>query len=76
PINPGIVRVPYYSESDYSMVTVANSITNTPGTVVVDFDEVRKVFYVHWIDVKSIDPRDTYSFIARTFEDYARRIFD
>lgn len=76
PINPGIVRVPYYSESDYSMVTVANSITNTPGTVVVDFDEVRKVFYVHWIDVKSIDPRDTYSFIARTFEDYARRVFD
>ena len=76
PINPGIVRVPYHSESDYSMVTVANSITNTPGSVVVDFDEVRKVFYVHWIDVKSTDPKDTYSLIAGTFENYARRIFD
>jgi len=76
PINPGIVRVPYYSGSDYSMVTVANSITNTPGTVVVDFDEVRKVLYVHWIDVKSTDPKDTYSLIAKTFEQYARKIFD
>jgi multicomponent Na+:H+ antiporter subunit E len=76
PINPGIVRVPYYSGSDYSMVAVANSITNTPGTVVVDFDEVRKILYVHWIDVKSTDPKDTYSFIAETFEHYARRIFD
>jgi len=75
PINPGIVRVPYAVSSDYAMTTIANSITNTPGTVVVDVDTERKVFYVHWIDVKGVEPEVTRG-ISRVFEFFASRIFD
>lgn len=76
PLNPGIVRVPYKVETEYAIVTIANSITNTPGTVVVDLDEEEKILYVHWIDVKGLDPETTYKNISMTFEKYARKIFD
>jgi len=76
PIRPGIVRVPYTTKTDYGVVLVSNSITNTPGTVVVDLDESKKVLYVHWIDVKAIEPEQTYEHISKTFEKYAKKIFD
>jgi len=76
PINPGIVRVPYGVESDYAMTTIANSITNTPGTVVVDIDDRRKIFYVHWIDVKVVEPESTRAEISEVFEKYSKKIFD
>lgn len=76
PIRPGIVRVPYGVKSDYAITAVACSITNTPGTVVVDIDEERKRYYVHWIDVKTTDPKGCYEMISKIFEIYSRRIFD
>ncbi len=76
PINPGIVRVPYKTKTDYATVLVSNSITNTPGTVVVDLDENKKILYVHWINVKAIEPDKTYEYISKTFERYAKKIFD
>ena len=76
PINPGIVEVPYDLESDYSATLTANSITNTPGTVVVSIDHENKKLYVHWIDVKTIDPIECRKYISETFEKYAKKIFD
>lgn len=76
PINPGIVRVPYSVESDYSIVTISNSITNTPGTVVVDLDTKKKVMYVHWINVKDVKPEVTWRSISKGFEFFARKIFE
>ncbi len=76
PINPGIVRAPYNVSNDYSVVTIANSITNTPGTVVVHLNEDSKVYYVHWIDVKSPDPKTTYENIVKDFEKYVKNIFE
>ncbi len=76
PINPGIVRTPYNVVNDYSIVAIANSITNTPGTVVVHLDEGRKIYYVHWIDVKAPDPKTTYDNIVKDFERYVRKIFE
>jgi multicomponent Na+:H+ antiporter subunit E len=76
PINPGIVRTTYNVVNDYSIVTLANSITNTPGTVVVHLDEGRKIYYVHWIDVKAPDPKTTYDNIVKDFERYVRKIFE
>jgi multicomponent Na+:H+ antiporter subunit E len=76
PINPGIVRTPYNVVNDYSIVTLANSITNTPGTVVVHLDEGRKIYYVHWIYVKAPDPKTTYDNIVKDFERYVRKIFE
>ncbi len=76
PVNPGIVRVPYNVETDYAITTIANSITNTPGTVTVDVDEKRKVLYVHWIDVKTTEDEKAREYISKTFEEYAKKIFD
>ena len=74
--NPGIVRIPLEVESDYGKVLVANSITNTPGTVVVDISDDGKWLYVHWIDVSTIDENEVKENVVAYFEDYARKIFD
>ncbi len=76
PINPGIVKIPIRVNSDYAITAVANSITNTPGTVVVEIDENGKYFYVHWIDVKRIDEEGAYRSISYIFEKYASKVFD
>ncbi len=80
PVNPGIVRVKYDVETDYAITTIANSITNTPGTVVVDLDTEKKVFYVHWIGIKlgkdKLSPENTREHISKTFEKFAKKIFD
>jgi len=73
PLRPGIVRVPYTLKSDCGIVCVANSITNTPGTVTVELDEERKTYYVHWIWVVSPDPKVCHREIAAPFEKYVRR---
>ncbi len=75
-IRPGIVAVPYYVGSDYAKTLIANSITNTPGTVVVGIDDREKLMYVHWIDVKALDPSTCRMYISRVFEEYAMKIFE
>ncbi|OYT38473.1 MAG: cation:proton antiporter [Desulfurococcales archaeon ex4484_58] len=76
PVKPGIIMVPYEVESDYAITSVANSITNTPGTVVVDIDPEKKVYYVHWINVKSTKPEEARKYISLTFEKYSKKVFD
>ncbi|RLG77421.1 MAG: cation:proton antiporter, partial [Thermoprotei archaeon] len=63
-------------KTDYAMTTIANSITNTPGTVVVDVDPVERNFYVHWIDVKTTEPEEARLRISNVFEKYAWRVFE
>lgn len=50
PIRPGIVRVKTELKSPMARMILANSITLTPGTFVVDIKE--DILYIHWIDVK------------------------
>lgn len=76
PVKPGIVAVPYTVSSDYAITAVANSITNTPGTVVVDIDTNSKTFYVHWIYVKTTQPSKAREEISSVFEKFAMKIFD
>jgi len=71
---PGIVRVPIGVETDYGKTLVANSITNTPGTVVVDMDE--DYYYVNWIDVKAEEPEAAKKEICEEFEKFAKKIFE
>jgi len=75
-IMPGFVRVPYYVRSDYAVLMIANSITNTPGTVTIDVDEKHGYLLVHWIDTRSTDPLVCRSMISLGYESYARKIFD
>lgn len=75
-IRPGIVRIPVTSKSDYALTLLSISITNTPGTVVVEVNKEKGVIYVNWINVTSANPIECYERIAQIFDDYARRIFD
>lgn len=76
PINPGIVKIPVKVKTSYALTAVANSITNTPGTVVVEVDEEKGYFYVHWIDVKTVDPEEARRSISEVFEKFAKNVFD
>ncbi len=74
---PGIVRVPLRVSSEYGRVFVANSITNTPGTVVVDISDDGRWLYVHCIDVgDGLDEKETRDIVLSHFEEHAERIFD
>lgn len=75
PLKPGIVRVPYYVETDHGIVAVANSVTNTPGTVVVDLDTEARKYYIHWINVVSTEEQACFDAITKGFEKYAKRAF-
>ncbi len=75
-VNPSIVRVPVRVRSDYAKTTVANSITNTPGTVVVDVDEERNYFYVHWLFADVVEDEEARRSISEEFERFSSKIFD
>ena len=74
PINPGIIKFKTNLKSDYAKMVLANSITLTPGTLSIDI--VDDTFYVHWIDVKSTNPEETYKDVAETFEKILLKIFN
>ena len=72
PIEPDVVEVPLRVESDLAITTIANSITLTPGTLTMDYDESRNSLFVH-----GINGRDEEAVIApiRVWEEYALVIF-
>ena len=72
--NPGIVKVPIKVKTDYAKTLVANSITNTPGTVVVDLND--DYLYVNWINVTTVEPEVARKEICEDFERFAKRIFE
>jgi len=51
PIDPQIITFKTKLESDISMVTLANSITLTPGTITIDVKD--GVYYVHAVSKKT-----------------------
>jgi len=73
PINPGIISFKTELKSDFAKMILANSITLTPGTLSVDI--IGDTFYIHWIDVKSLDPEKSKEEIAEKFEKVLLKIF-
>ena len=68
PIDPKIVTFKTKLETDISRVTLANSITLTPGTITMDIKD--GVFYVHALSKKVADELD-----AGEMEDRIAHIF-
>lgn len=68
PLHPEVIYVPLRVETDLGITSIANTITLTPGTVALDYDEERNAIYVH-----VIDERDLADVVAaiREWEDYA-----
>jgi multicomponent Na+:H+ antiporter subunit E len=75
PIKPGIVKVPTKLRTDFGITGLANAITMTPGTLSVEVDEKKPSLYVHWIDVKAVEPDKTRTMIARPFERFLKGVF-
>jgi multicomponent Na+:H+ antiporter subunit E len=74
PIEPDVVAVPLRVESAAAITTIANSITLTPGTLTMDYEEATNTLYVH-----AITGQDNYDGVVapiRAWEDYALVIFD
>ncbi|MFC7128627.1 Na+/H+ antiporter subunit E [Haloferax chudinovii] len=73
PIDPAVVEVPLRVRTPLAITTIANSITLTPGTLTMDYDDETNSLYVHSIDGSDLDgileP-------IRRWEDYALIIFD
>jgi len=73
PIEPRVIEVPLRVRSDFAITTIANSITLTPGTLTMDYDDETNTLFVH-----SIDGTDREAVVEpiRTWEDYALVICD
>lgn len=76
PINPGIVKVKTTLKSDTALTFLANSITLTPGTFCVDINPQEGILYIHWIDVKSEDIKESTQLIVAKFEHVLKKIFE
>ena len=75
PIRPGIAKVPTKLRTDFGITGLANAITMTPGTLSIEVKEEEPSLYVHWIDVKTVEPDKASAEIAWPFERFLRRIF-
>ncbi len=73
PLNPGIVKVKTDLKGDLGKLTLANSITLTPGTLSIDIDEEH--IYVHTVEVKGKTEDENRKNISGLFERILGGIF-
>jgi len=73
PLNSGIVKIKTDLDGDFSKLTLANSITLTPGTLTIDVhgDEL----YVHCVDVKGKNEQENRKEISSLFERVLKVVF-
>ena len=67
-IRPGIVEIKTRLKSPLGRMVLANAITLTPGTLVVDIRD--DSLFIHWIVVSAQDPEAATREIAGRFEKY------
>jgi multicomponent Na+:H+ antiporter subunit E len=72
-IHPGIVEIRTGLRSPIGRLALANSITLTPGTLVVDMQG--DSLFIHWINVTATDPVAATQEIAGRFEKYLKVIY-
>ena len=74
PIKPGIVEVHTKLKSPMGRMILANSITLTPGTLTVNIEDDK--LFIHWIEVKTVNPEEATEAIVRKFEKLLEKIYD
>lgn len=75
PIRPGIVRTVSKLRSASARTALANCVTLTPGTLTIDITE-NGTFYVHWINVRTVEQEQTARQILGRFEWFIQRILE
>lgn len=74
PMRPAFVKIPVKeAKTPLGVTLIANSITNTPGTVTVDVGE--GWLLVHWLDARVVEPEEAREAVSKVFESYAREVF-
>lgn len=72
-IQPGIVEIKTELKSPIGRLALANSITLTPGTLVVDIKD--DSLFIHWINVSATDPVGATEEISARFEKYLKVVY-
>ena len=72
-ITPGIVEIKTKLKSPIGRLALANSITLTPGTLVVDIKG--DSLFIHWINVSATDPVAATEEISARFEKYLKVVY-
>lgn len=72
-IKPGIVEIKTELKSPIGRLALANSITLTPGTLVVDIKD--DSLFIHWINISATDPVAATEAISSRFEKYLKVIY-
>ena len=72
-IEPGIVEIKTSLKSPIGRLALANSITLTPGTLVVDIKG--DSLFIHWINVSATDPVAATEEISARFEKYLKVVY-
>ncbi|MGF2617617.1 Na+/H+ antiporter subunit E [Rossellomorea vietnamensis] len=65
-IKPGIFALPTDLTKNWEITLLANLITLTPGTLVVDISFDNKILYIHTLDIPDVD--EAIDDIKNTFE--------
>ncbi|QVK20862.1 Na+/H+ antiporter subunit E [Mycoplasmatota bacterium] len=73
PLNSGFVKIKTDLDGEFGKLTLANSITLTPGTLTVDVDNDE--LYIHCIDVKGKSEEENRKNISSLFERVLRVVF-
>lgn len=72
-IKPGIIKIKTELKSPIGRLALANTITLTPGTLVVDIND--EYIYVHCINVRSTDQAQATEEISGRFEKLLKVIY-
>jgi multicomponent Na+:H+ antiporter subunit E len=72
-IRPGVVEVKTGLRTPLGRLALANSIALTPGSLVLDIED--DTLFVHWLDVRTIDPEAATQIIAGPFERHLEKVF-
>lgn len=68
---PGIVKIPLSAKTNLEIAMLSNVITLTPGTLVLDVSDDKKVLYVHGMFIRNQE-----EFVRNIKEGFERRIID
>jgi len=72
-IEPGIVEIKTRLKTPIGRLALANAITLTPGTLVVDIKG--DSLFIHWINVSATDPVAATEKISARFEKYLEVVY-
>jgi multicomponent Na+:H+ antiporter subunit E len=72
-VEPGVVTVKTNLKSPIGRLALANSISLTPGSLVLDIGEDELV--IHCLDMRTIDPGKATETVAGPFETHLEKAF-